>query len=286
MISLTRPSRFRISQAFSLVEILIVVALLSVIVLGLMAMFGQTQRAFRAGMAQTDVLESGRATTDLLARELAQMAPSGFSNTVNFYTWLPSDPPLYQELPGSSEPRKNVMDELFFLTCTNQIWTGIGYRISSSDAGVGTLYRYAMAVQNPLTAAALVPRLFADFLSSPLTDDTKFSRVADGVVHLRVRAFDPEGEWITRDLRADRANSDIRTNAVAPCEIERYKFFSNAVPAAVEIELGFLESRTVARVNGLPTAAARRNYLSNHVGQVHMFRQRIPISTVDVKAYQ
>lgn len=284
-----RPSdfRLRISRAFSLVEILIVVALLSVIVLGLMAMFGQTQRAFRAGMAQIDVLESGRATADLLARELGQTRPSGLSNTVNFYAWLPLITPLYQELPGSKDRRTNVAHELFFLTCENQVWTGVGYRISTPDAGVGTLYRYSASVPNPLRTPELVPNLFADFLNTPLDNTYKFSRVADGVVHLRVRAFDLEGEWITDDLRADRANTDIReSTAVVPGEVGLYKFFSNAVPAAVELELGFLETRTLERVRALPTAAARRNYLSNHVAQVHVFRQHIPISTVDVRAYQ
>ena len=54
---------------------MVVTALLSVIVLGLMAMFTQTQRAFRTGMAQTDVLESGRMAADLLTRELEQITP-------------------------------------------------------------------------------------------------------------------------------------------------------------------------------------------------------------------
>lgn len=277
----------RVSRAFSLVEILIVVALLSVIVLGLMAMFGQTQRAFRAGMAQIDVLESGRAAADLLAREVAQTRPSGLSNTVNFYAWLPLITPLYQELPGIQGRRTNVAHELFFLTCENQVWTGVGYRISAPDAGVGALYRYSASVSNPLKTPELVPGLFNDFLNTPLTDPYKFSRVADGVVHLRVRAFNPAGEWIVDELSDDQRNSDIReSTAVVPGEIGLYKFFSNAVPAAVEIELGFLETRLLERVKGLPTAAARRNYLSNHVAQVHVFRQYIPISAVDVKAYQ
>jgi len=31
---------------------------------------------------------------------------------------------------------------------------------------------------------------------------------------------------------------------------------------------------------------ASRNYLSNHAGQVHIFRQRISIPTADAQAYQ
>src|SRR5260370_29875183 len=57
-------------RAFSLVEILVTMALLSVIVLGLLAMFHQTQRAFTQSLMQVDVLEAGRAATDVMTREV------------------------------------------------------------------------------------------------------------------------------------------------------------------------------------------------------------------------
>ena len=62
------------SQAFSLIEILVTVAILSVIILGLVAMFNQTRRAFTSSMTQVDVLESGRSAADLLSRELEQVS--------------------------------------------------------------------------------------------------------------------------------------------------------------------------------------------------------------------
>src|SRR4029077_21063962 len=61
--------------AFSLIEIMVTIALLSFIVLGLLAMFNQTQKAFRSSMTQVDVLESGRAVTDMIARDVEQMVP-------------------------------------------------------------------------------------------------------------------------------------------------------------------------------------------------------------------
>jgi prepilin-type N-terminal cleavage/methylation domain-containing protein len=283
------PSAFRVSRAFSLVEVLIVVALLSVMVLGLMAMLGQTQRAFRLGMAQTDVLESGRAATDLLARELQQVRPSYVKQTANFYAWLPPFTPLLQELPGldtanNKQYRTNLLEDLFFLTCENQRWTAIGYRVGTPDGGVGTLYRY-MA---PGLFPADLPAQLARFNNTPLTN---LSRVAEGVVHFRVRAFDTNGVWITSNFVSPSQGTNIfaklsSLSSAVPGEVISYQFTSNAVPAVVEIELGFLETRTLERANSIADAATRRTYLERQAGRVHLFRQRIPIETVDVKAYQ
>ena len=66
-------------------EILVTVAMLSVIILGLVAMFDQTRRAFTSSMTQVDVLEAGRSVADFIAREMEQIAPSGLTNAPNFY---------------------------------------------------------------------------------------------------------------------------------------------------------------------------------------------------------
>jgi hypothetical protein len=57
----------------------------------------------------------------------------------------------------------------------------------------------------------------------------------------------------------------------------------------VEINLGVLEDRTLQRAESLPNlppAWAQSNYLAGHVGQVHLFRQRVWIRNVDPSAYQ
>ena len=71
-------------RAFSLVEVLVVMGILSIIVLALMAVFNTTQRAFRAGVTQTDVLEGGRAAADLIAQDLKNLTPSGGSSNLTF----------------------------------------------------------------------------------------------------------------------------------------------------------------------------------------------------------
>ena len=55
---------------------LVTLALLSLIVLALMAVFNSTQKAFRASLTQTDILESGRLAMGLITSDLEAMTPS------------------------------------------------------------------------------------------------------------------------------------------------------------------------------------------------------------------
>src|ERR1700744_6655417 len=99
---------------------MVVMALLSVIILGLMAMFDQTQKAFRTGMSQTDRLEGGRMFTDLLLRDMEEITPCYQTNGMNFYAQIPNYGafvgPLVQNLPGSTFPRTHILENVFFLT--------------------------------------------------------------------------------------------------------------------------------------------------------------------------
>lgn len=289
------------ANAFSLIEILVVVGLLSIIILGLVAMFSQTQRAFRLGMAQVDVLESGRAVTDMMSRELAQMAPSRASNTVNFYVglarMLPAYQPLKQDLPGNPAPlRANLIEELFFLTKENQTLTGIGYYVSGADGGVGTLYRYTsnnVFGQNPA-------QLFSGYnqtLNDAITRNvfTNLNRILDGVVHFKVRAYTPDGRWITNVNQFAVNQFGVVENAevlepnlsrYAVGESEFYRLTTNAVPASVELELGVLEERAIVRARTITDPLARAKYLAGEAGKVHLFRLRVPVRNVDRTAYQ
>ncbi|MEY3275687.1 MAG: hypothetical protein RL153_953, partial [Verrucomicrobiota bacterium] len=60
------------NRAFSLVELLVSVGLLSIVILALYAMFDQTQRALRGSVGQVDVLEGARSAIDLVRRDLEQ----------------------------------------------------------------------------------------------------------------------------------------------------------------------------------------------------------------------
>ncbi len=296
------------NAAFTLLEILVAVALLTVIVLGLFAMFHQTQRAFRQSMTQTDILEAGRAVTEMIPRELEQITPSRcpvypYPHGVNFYAQLLNSAPLTQPLPGSALVRTNLIEDCFMLLRQNQTWLGVGYLVRTNDAsgvlwypetepgklGVGTLYRFSATLPAVYGGFAQDPsQLFTAFRAvstpgSPASTAVS-NRICDGVIHFQLRAFDTNGMLLTTNY----PNIEVRYSTLAPGEIGLYTFCSNAVPAAVEMELGLLEQYTWERYNSIGNATARRAYLQREdiSSRVHLFRQRVPIRNLDPSAYQ
>lgn len=289
----THPSRGTVSNAtrrgrgFSLIEIMVTVTLLSVIILGLVTMFNQTQRAFTTSLNQVDVLEGGRTAADMIAREMEQNTPSYYSNVFNFdvnpplistatnYVWPLANPP---------DVRTNVMEQLFFLTRYNRQWNAVGFEVEPDSLanGVGTLYRYSSNNVPPSNLAN--QRNIFESATSQLSTNTNFNRIIDGVVDFRIRAFGTNG-----NLLVGRISPTINaiTNRSPSTQNEFiYQFRGNAVPAYVEVELGILETRTLERYRSYsnnPSLALP--YLTNHAAQVHIFRQRIPIRAVDTDAY-
>ncbi len=265
---------------------MVAVALLSLIILGLVLMFVQTQRAFKTSMTQKDVLERGRIVTDMIARELAEMTPSDMANTTNFYAEL-SAQPTYQALPGMPNGyRTNFLQRFFFLSKLNQDWLGIGYQVvpDSPGAGVGTLYRYIADARGPE-----VQLLSATFQRALALGDVT-NAIADGIVDLRLRAFDPNG-WAITPYWPTNSVMDINTtrywNLNARDQVDSY-YRSNAVPASLELEVGILEPGALDEYRALSDAGAvaQGQYLTNHASQVHLFRERIPIRNVDPTAFQ
>ncbi len=319
-------SRFT-CPAFTLVEILVTVALLAFIILGLFAMFNQVQRAFRSSMNQLDQLEAGRAVTEMLPRDFEQTVPAGYlyPTGVNFYVQMLSSTPLTQWLPGSTPVRrKNLLVDCFFLQRQNQTWVGIGYCVRTNDStgrlwlpqcgpnqlGVGSLYRFVAStnvIQNNGVRSDPT-QLARAFASACTPGSTAISnRICDGIIHFHFRAFAPNGFPIVSD--GIRTNAFYCTNGLSfppyygtvrpavavpalgyPDNLAGLYFYSNAVPAAVQMEFGILEQQPLDRYNSMGTAAAQLNYLqsTNYYlsSRVHLFRQRIPIRNVDPLAYQ
>jgi type II secretory pathway pseudopilin PulG len=298
--------------AFSLIEILLVVTLLSLIMLALMAVFNSTQTAFRASITQTDVLQGGRATMDMITSDFRQMSPSdniyapnltsnlnNISSPVNF--WLSRQGvTLYQSLIGVSQNqvRTNQIQSFFILSYQNQVWKGVGYFVDPYSTNyIFPLYRYDSSVIPGRPTPIQIFSAFLDNLSIPgfpaSDNNTNIHHLLDGVVHLNVRAYDPNGVQLTNGYPFGQ--SYVIHNATFinyPSSEVSMILCSNTLPAAVEIQLGVLEDRTLSRAASFGLVAPPNstynysNYLSQQSGKVHLFRQRVTIPNADPTVYQ
>jgi len=288
---MTGASFATLRSAFSLIEVMVVVALMSLIVLALMAVFNSTQRAFRSAVTQTDVLEGSRAAMDLISSDLRGLTPSaGVSNgAVNFSvlgnaSYNTGYQPLVQNLPGSTVTRTNLLNYFFVLSRQNTKWLGVGYVVDNTNSSpLYPLYRFYGETNS--TANPLV--LFNNFSTIVNSAQwTNLSHLVDGVVHLTLHAYDTNGTWINpASLTYTNLPRDTLFFANAHGEPQLY-MFSNTVPAAVELEIGVLEDRSLARAESLPfNSTAQLKYLKEQSGTVHVFRQRVNIPNVDTTAY-
>ena len=234
------------------------ITLLAAIMIGLLAMFNQAQKALHIAHMQSDVFENARGAMQIVSRDLVDMtsvtdnnltyAPSSF--VTNWGLTLPN-------VPINGDPNPIFLDS-FWLTRLNDDWTGVGYYVADATYGVGTLYRFSGTVRE-----ARIADLYGAF-TAPMPTNTH--RVSDGIVHFLLRPTYVEG--FNTNNGAVLYGNDIR-------RVLR----SNDLPAFVDVEIGVLETATLKQFEALKPvdAAAAKTFLTNHVGRIHFFRERVPI---------
>jgi hypothetical protein len=281
------------------------ISIMTVIVIGLYTVFNQTQRALRSTISQVDVLESIRATSDLVVRDLESAAPlQNFADTnlTSFAAWtaFASAPANLKGLAQGAAPVLTThLQDIYLVKRQNDFWSGIGYWVGPADTNqmgqpflLGRLYRF----EYEATAADFAnTNLFLRFADA--RDPLKRLRlqnsqpVMDGVVHLKITAYDAGGyplvyddrdrppfwrvmpaeslddprSWLIDPSRSDAAAYDFR------------RFTHPRFPASVDLELGVVEAPVVTRYLAIPTASEARKYLERNAGRVHLFRHRIPL---------
>lgn len=259
-------------RAFSLLELMLAITITSVIVVALYSMFYQVQRGLRANVTQVDVLEGSRAAMDIISRDVAAMSPSDRELGTNLTAYISAAywPPTVQLLAGGTSVRTNVLQEVGFLSRYGQEFTATSYRVIEANNGVGALARYTT---NATPWRVDPTNLIASALAQP---PQRFTRLLEGVIHFQTTPYDALGlPMIARP-----------TNIYAPEVLleadvggyTRFAFLSNALPAYLEIELGVLEPRTLEQFKTFPQGSDRaKRFLAEHAGQVHLFRQRVPV---------
>ncbi len=253
----------RLRRAVTILELLVAVSLISFIILALYQMFDRTQGLMRRAVREVDKFEAGRAAADVIKRDVAQIqagnSPLG-SLAVNFYTGTNWSVGAITMTNSSNVVLQTVLQDALFASfdpmATPTNWMNVGYRVASSTNatalatfGLGTLYRWTT------NANRFNPNMQAAFLNGP--PPQYFQRVADNVVHFRLTGITngapvPPGSYLT--------NSEV--------------------PSHVEIELGYVDSRTAERAKAfLPNTNDVQAYLSTNLDSVHIFRLQIPIRT-------
>ncbi len=301
------PKRFtgrsRLRGGFSVTELLVAVALMGIIVFALYSTFHQTQRALRANVTQVDVMESGRAAMEMITRELEQLTASAPTANRNLSASLGvtrSTPPTrispVVQVEAKKALRTNVLQQFFFLNHINNQWVGTGYHVEDTNGlGVGALERFSTTVHE---SGFRTNDLYTAFLTNALsTDDVSrrtFHHLADGIIHLRLLAYDTNGVLLS--FNYDRAIGLGRTNYTMWAGMEgglkvtklwmgqpvgtpkppphtnpppnaifgeesfnkaretQFVFLSNALPAYLELELGVLEPEALKQYNALRQA--------------------------------
>lgn len=275
--SLTSPA----CHALTLLEMLVSTAMLSLIILGLTAVFIQTQKAFLNGIKQATITDAGRTIADMIAADLRQMSDGQSPTITNLYwDWSNSTQIAQTEFLGGPVIRTNQFDEIYILVHTNNVWTGVGYAISNIAPGVGTLYRYSTNFNGP--SLNTNNSFFLPFYNSITFQNfgTNWHRVADGVVQLKLRAYDQFGDETPNELSwgdyppSSAAVPSFSYPYYAPPLIG--PIVTTNLPASVELELGVLEPQSLGQLRSLPLPA-QQAFIENAVSKEEIFRERISI---------
>jgi hypothetical protein len=232
-----------------------------VIMIGLLAMFSHAQKSLHIAATQTDVFENARGAIQLVSRDLSEMSDFGDTNVISVTGLVVDNPAGPLPLPGSggvtlSQPV--FFSEAYWLNRVNDDWQGTGYYVEGTNYGVGTLYRFAETAHR-----SRAPRVIDDFFAFP---GLYTNRVSEGVVHFQLTAVYP-------------VTNLFSTNFIGSTNFT----FTETLPAFVDIDLGVLEPGTLKQFEALVSLGtpasllSAQNFLRDHVGKIHFFRERVPI---------
>jgi hypothetical protein len=270
-------------EGLTILEMLVSTAMLSFIVLGLTAVFVQTQKAFKTGIKASTITDAGRTIMDMIASDMRQMSDADNIGITNLYwSWSGNSVQYNNNLPF----RTNQIDAIYVLEHTNTMWMGVGYavqnQVPNTGTVVGTLYRFETNFSGPylMTNSPRSDPLFLPFIEDVNTqnfsDQVSWHRVADGVISLKLRAYDQNGNepWVESTYYGDWAN-DAQIS---------YPFSSNTLPNAVDVELAILEPDALIRERALariPTPGPFNSFMSsNALTTMEIFRRRVSIPVV------
>ena len=205
----TRSRRFR---AFTIIELMLAIAIMGFIVFALFKVFNETQRAMRSNQTSSEVGEKARAILEMVSREIEQVQPV-FSYYVTNFNSGPDYAPLVLMNPDrpNQPARTNSLYSVFFpLRATNQ-WSAVGYRVDLYENQVGSLVRFSTT--NVFSPEHLM-MVQSNAFQVAVTNTQFYHHVADGVVHFRIATYGRDGAFLGYST----------TNRYSPFRIHRAAF--------------------------------------------------------------
>ncbi len=313
MIASRQPQRRPVKRrAFSLIELLLAVSLMTLILYGLYTIFSQTQQALRMNVNQADVLGVSQGAVELLVSDLQRAGASGgYYGRPHFTTGMQTNSvapfaakPLVQELADGSQ-RINFLNELFFLKRDEAGWSAVGYFVSSSrhfavdplaprEISYGTLYRCRIQSSKRRVSAALLEEFHERYRKVRTSRQghrlpgVSVQPLIDGVVHFRIVPVDSSGAamtYWTNSPTAELANTNYQAAVLVrdlwkkPIAGEtRSLFTGHALPAFCDLEIGILEPDALGRVRAMGSSQLADDYLRRQPGDVHLLRRMVPLN--------
>jgi uncharacterized protein (TIGR02599 family) len=259
------------------VELLVAIAVLSILVLVLMSMLGSLTNTWAQGQARNERRDIAQAVFDRMSRDLAQVslpASQGNTNALNFVinpSWITKTPyaqSIFFQAPVATDggTNGNMAVVGYFVQWVNgtpgtPTLTRLLINPSSSD------YAVYSGTPNTWVTDALLTN------DAPATAPTYTGLLAERVLGLWVQALDSGGNPITQS--GVSTNQGETFDSRYPYAYTNYNLNSGAgyvstnaassLPASLQVAIAVVDARTAARITSIPTHYAATGNFWNDV---------------------
>jgi prepilin-type N-terminal cleavage/methylation domain-containing protein len=299
--------RVKRSSAFTLVELLIAMAILSLLVVLLASLLSGVSRAWVSSEQQAETFQDGRAILELMSRELAQSVLSPKlqfvqNPTLTGVTQRANSGSLFWQVGLASTDSGSLSEVGYYLSedTTQHTFRLKRFFVPPTDAT-----NYQIFANSPNDRNAL-------WVTNFVAVSTLNTVVSDGVVAFWVRCLDSNGDPIPWISSAATSNGDA---GAAPLQFNSAGHFQPAIsgqptsfkytnssstaqahllPATVELTVVTVDSKTMQRsrasVPALPVLAGsqdippavttfNQSLITNNIRSARTFSTRVPMKT-------
>lgn len=296
--------RFINAAAFTLVELLIATAILSLLVLLLTSLLSGINRAWVSGEQRVSEFQDGRAILELISRELSQAVISPNLQMVHNPTMPPglnqraNSDSIFWQAPATTTTRGNLAEIGYYLTEDHANTGGDVYQLKRffvppTDA---TNYQIFTSPNQPTDNSA---PWVTSFVSNPLS-----TPVSSGVLAFWVRCFDSNGDlipWLSANATGVgplKFNSAAHFQPAIPGQTSSFRYTdasstarANLLPATVELTIVTLDPQTFKTDPSIPPQSPQnipddlptvrdsfnQQLISNNIRAAHAFSTRVKL---------